>query len=98
MAVNAANTKATLDGLLKDVYSDKLDNLRPDFGVLVGKIGFREAKKTGRDYVESVQLTHEHSVTYGSGLQTLANIVPSVVDDAKIRGSAMTLRTAFSYD
>ncbi len=98
MAVNAANTKATLDGLLKDVYGDKLDNLRPDFGVLVGKIGFREAKKTGRDYVESVQLTHEHSVTYGAGLQTLANVVPSIVDDAKVRGSAMTLRTAFSYD
>ncbi len=98
MAVNAANTKATLDGLLKDVYGDKLDNLRPDFGVLVGKIGFREAKKTGRDYVESVHLTHEHSVTYGAGLQTLQNIVPSVVDDAKVRGSAMTLRTAFSYD
>lgn len=98
MAVNAANTKATLDGLMKDVYGDKLDNLRPDFGVLIGKIGFREAKKTGRDYVEAVHLTHEHSVTYGAGLQTLANIVPSVVDDAKVRGSAMTLRTAFSYD
>ncbi len=98
MAVNAANTKLSLDGLMKDVYGDKLDNLRPDFGVLVGKIGFRNAKKTGRDYVESVQLTHEHSVTYGAGLQTLANIVPSIVDDAKIRGSAMTLRTAFSYD
>jgi len=98
MAINAANTKASLDGLLKDVYGDSLDNLRPDFGVLVGKIKFREAKKTGRDYVESVQLTHEHSVTYGAGLQTLAGVQPAVVDDAKVRGSAMTLRTAFSYD
>lgn len=98
MAVNAANTKASLNDLLKDVYGDKLDNLRPDFGVLTNKIAFREAKKTGRDYVEAVHLTHEHSVTYGAGLQTLANIVPSIVDDAKIRGSAMTLRTAFSYD
>lgn len=98
MAVNTANTKATLDGLLKDVYGDALDNLRPDFGVLVSKIPYRAAKTTGRDWVESVHLTHEHSVTYGAGLQTLQNIVPSVVDDAKIRGSAMTLRTAFSYD
>jgi hypothetical protein len=98
MAINTANTKATLDALLKDVYGDALENLRPDFGVLVGKIPFRAAKTTGRDWVESVHLTHEHSVTYGAGLQTLQNIVPSIVDDAKVRGSAMTLRTAFSYD
>lgn len=98
MAINTANTKATLDGLMKDVYGDSLDNLRPDFGVLTSKIPFRAAKTTGRDWVESVHLTHEHSVTYGAGLQSLANIVPSVVDDAKVRGSAMTLRTAFSYD
>lgn len=45
-----------------------------------------------------VQLTHEHSVTYGGGLATLAQINNSVVDDAKVRGVPMTLRTAFSYD
>lgn len=80
------------------MYGDKLQNLRPDFGVLTNKIQFREGKKLGRDWVESVHLTHEHSVTYGAGLQTLANVVPSIVDDAKVRGSSMTLRTAFSYD
>lgn len=98
MAINAAYTKAALDGLLKDTYGDKLDNLRPDFGILSEKIPFRSAKKVGRDFVQAVQLTHEHSVTYGTGLQTLANISNAVVDDAKIRGVSMTFRTAFAYD
>ncbi len=98
MSVNAAYTKSGLDGLFKDVYGDSLENLRPDFSILTQKIGFKEAKKTGRDYVEAVQLTHEHSVTYGAGLQTLSDIIVAQVDDAKIRGSAMTLRTAFSYE
>jgi hypothetical protein len=83
---------------LKDVYGDKLEDLRPDFGVLVKEIPFRNAKKTGRDYVEAVQLTHEHGFTYGAGLVTLSNVVPSDVDDAKVRGTALTLRTAFAYD
>ena len=83
---------------MKDVYGDKLEDLRPDFGVLVKEIPFRSAKKTGRDYVEAVQLTHEHGFTYGAGLVTLVDTVPSDVDDAKVRGTALTLRTAFAYD
>lgn len=98
MAVNAANTKAGLDALYKDVYGDKLTDLRPDFGILMDKIKFREGKKTGRDFVEPVQLTHEHGFTYGQGLVTLADIVVSQNEEAKVRGNSLTLRTAFAYD
>ena len=91
-------TKAALDGLYKDVYGDKLDTLIPDFGILTKKVSFRSAKKTGRDYVQAVKLTNEHGFTYGAGLQTLSAIISSDVDDAKVRGSSMTLRAGFSYD
>jgi len=47
-----ANDKSTLDALFKDVYADKLDTLLPDFSKLLKSIPFREAKKTGRDYVQ----------------------------------------------
>ena len=61
-------------------------------------VKFRESKKTGRDFVEPVALTHEHGFTYGQGLVTLSDIILAENDDAKIRGNSLTLRTAFAYD
>ena len=92
------STKATLDGLMKDVYGDSLDSLIPDFSKLLKLIPFKEAKKTGRDFVQSVKLTNENGFTYGAGIQTLSSAISSDVDDAKVRGNSLTLRTAFSYD
>jgi len=93
-----ANTKASLDGLFKDVYEGKLDSLIPDFGILTKKIAFSKSSKTGRDFVKSVKLTNEQGFTYGAGLQTLSGIISSDVDDAKVRGNSLTLQTGFSYD
>ena len=45
-----------------------------------------------------VKLTNEQGFTYGAGLQTLAAAISSDVDDARIRGNSLTLRSAFSYD
>lgn len=53
MAINAAYTKTVLDGLLKDTYGDKLEQLRPDFGILSEKIPFRSANKVGKDFVQA---------------------------------------------
>jgi hypothetical protein len=93
------HTKASLDGLFKDVYGESgLESLVPDFSILTKMITFSTAKRTGRDYVISVKLTNEHGFTYGAGLQTLQAIESAAVDDAKVRGSSMTLRTGFSYD
>ena len=93
-----ANDKSTLDALFKDVYADKLDTLLPDFSKLLKSIPFREAKKTGRDYVQPVKLTNEQGFTYGSGLQTLSDAIDADNEDAKVRGHSLTLKTAFSYD
>lgn len=93
-----ANEKATLDSLFKDVYADKLDTLLPDFSKLLKSIPFREAKKTGRDYVQPVKLTNEQGFTYGSGLQTLSDAIDADNEDARVRGHSLTLKTAFSYD
>lgn len=93
-----AHEKSTLDALYKDVYADKLDTLLPDFSKLLKSIPFREAKKTGRDYVQPVKLTNEQGFTYGSGLQTLSDAIDADNEDARVRGHSLTLKTAFSYD
>lgn len=91
-------TKASLDALYKEVYAGKLNNLRPDFGILTEKIKFKEAKKTGRKYNQPVVLTHEHGFTYGGGLQQLKAAVVAESSNAEIQGNSLTLRTAFSYE
>lgn len=47
---------------------------------------------------QMVKLTNEHGFTYGAGIQTLSDLISSEVDDAKVRGNSLTLRTGFSYD
>lgn len=84
--------------IAKDVYGDSLDDLRPDFTRLLKEIPFREAKKTGRDFVQPVMLTQEQGFTYGQGVQTLVTSIDADGDDAKVRGNSLTLRTTFSYD
>lgn len=99
MAQNAGQTKSTLDGLMKDVYSDeKLESILPDYAVLKKEIKFDSANKIGRDFVKSVALTREHGFSYGESLtNALEGIVSSNVDDAKVRGSQMTLRAGWTY-
>ncbi len=96
---NAGQTKALLDGLMKDVYGEqKLESMVPDFGILYKKIKFSEAKKIGRDYVKAVSLSREAGFTYGAGLQTLSGIISQGVDDAKVRGVPLTLQAGWAYD
>jgi hypothetical protein len=93
-----ANTKASLDALYKDIYADKLDDLHPDFSKLLKSIPFREAKKTGNEFVQPVKLTNEQGFTYGRGVQTLSGSIDADNQQARIQGNPLTLQTVFSYD
>lgn len=94
-----SNTKLTLDGLLKDVYSDEgLQSLTPDFAILYNRIPFKTAQKVGRDFVQAVALSRESAFTYGAGLATIVAGNSAFADDAKVRGSALTLESTWSYD
>ncbi len=51
---NAGQTKTTLDGLMKDVYSnEKLESLVPDYAILKKLVKFDTANKIGRDFVKA---------------------------------------------
>lgn len=95
---SGAQTKTSLDALHKDVYGDKLESLVPDFGIITKKVPFSTAKKLGKDFVIAVKLSNEHGFTYGGGLAALQGIISSDVDDAKVRGTSLTLQSGFSYD
>jgi len=96
---NAGQTKSTLDGLMKDVYSnEKLESLVPDYAILKKLVKFDTANKIGRDFIKSVSLTRENGFSYGESLTTaLEGIISSNVDDAKVRGADMTLRAGWTY-
>jgi hypothetical protein len=96
---NAGQTKTTLDGLMKDVYSsEKLESMTPDFAILKKLIKFDSANKIGRDFVKSVALTREHGFSYGESLTNqLQDIISQNVDDVKVRGADFTLRAGWTY-
>lgn len=96
-----ANTISTLNGLFKEVYADKLENLIPDGVQLLNMIPFVEQDaQPGNLYHQPVVLGHEHGVTYAADAEdafALNNAVSGVIRDAQIRGSAMVLRSVLGY-
>lgn len=103
MAINApaANTVATLNGLFKEVYADKVHNLVPDNVVLMNMIDFVPSEKhLGNQYHEPVILGHEHGLTYGgtSGSAfTLNDAIAGQTKDAVVQGYEFLLRAQIAY-
>lgn len=96
-----ANTKSTLNGLFKEIYANKIENLIPDGVKLLKMIPFLSGEKElGNKYHQPVQLSHEHGVTYAdadSGAFTLNDPVAAVYKDASVEGAQLLMRTSMSY-
>lgn len=59
--MSTPNTVTTLNGLFKEVYADKIENLIPDGVKLLKLVPYIEAaKEIGNLYHQPVQLSHEH--------------------------------------
>lgn len=99
MAAN--NTAATLNGLFKEVYADKLENLIPDGVKLLTRIPFvKKAQILGNLYHQPVVLGQEHGVTFASSTEdafTLNDPIAGQIEDAQVRGNALVLRSAIGY-
>lgn len=91
------NTVATLNGLFKEIYADKLKHLIPEGVKLMKKIPFSPRKKEiGNQYHQPVVLGLEHGITYASdsdGAFALDAAVNGVIKDAVVVGSQMMLRS-----
>lgn len=95
------NTVASLNGLFRTVYADKLLDLVPDFAILQKRIGFTGAdKETGSFYAQPVNLSHEAGFTYAGtagGVSALSAAINGVMKEAQVYGSEMVLRSQISY-
>jgi hypothetical protein len=95
------NTVATLDGLFKTVYADKLLDLIPNFAVIQKLVEFSPAdKETGDFYAQPVVLAHEAGFTYlgdTGATGTLNAAKNGVMQEAQVKGSELNLRTQLSY-
>lgn len=100
--MSGANTTVTLNGLFKEVYADKIENLIPDGVKLLKLVPYIEAaKEIGNLYHQPVQLSHEHGITYAaadSGAFNLNNAVAAIFKDAQLNGAQMLIRSQMSYE
>lgn len=92
---------STLNGLFKEVYADKLENLIPDGVQLLNMIPFvKRESQPGNLYHQPVVLGQEHGVTFASSSDdafSLNDAVNGIIKDAQIRGSALVLRSVLGY-
>lgn len=81
------NTVATLNGLFKQLYSDRIQDLIPEGVKLLNKIPFNAKQKLGDYYHQPVILSHEHGVTFSSAggeAFTLNDAINGVMKDAQV--------------
>ena len=100
MANGPNNNLTTLNGLFKEVYADKLENLIPDGVKLLNEIPFvSRAHQEGNLYHQPVVLGLEHGVTYSTGGDafTLNAAIAGQIKDAQVQGAQLVLRSILSY-
>lgn len=98
MAAN--NNLSTLNGLFKEVYASKLENLIPDGVKLLNMIPFvQKDQQNGSLYHQPVVLGLEHGVTYSTGGDafTLNSAIAGQIKDAQVQGAQLVLRSILSY-
>jgi hypothetical protein len=94
-----ANEVATLNGLYKDRYADKVQDLVPDHIKLYNAASFQESKKLGGSYVEPVILSLESGFTYGGEdglLFSLEAAKEFKMEKASVKARELVLRSAIS--
>jgi hypothetical protein len=95
------NFAGTLNGLFKETYADKLQNLIPDGVKLYKMISFMSKdKQPGNLYHQPVILGHEHGVTFAASDDdafALNAPVAGQIKDAQVRGNPVVLRSVLGY-
>src|ERR1035437_1604594 len=98
---NPQGTVGTLNGLFKEAYADKLENLIPDQVKLLNQIKFMaKDRQPGNLYHQPVILGLEHGVTFAGSDEDAFNLnAPAAgqIKDAQIKGSPAVLRSFIGY-
>ena len=90
---------STLDGLFKEVYADKIENLVPESSHLTKKVPFEKATQQGRKFVQPVIVSQVGGFTVGDNSQayTLNESAGMVTADAEITTPSLVLRQSIPY-
>lgn len=95
------NLVGNLNGLFKEVYADKLQELIPDGVKLLNMIKFVSKEKQGGNlYHQPVILGMEHGVTFAASDEDAFNLLPAVagqIKDAQVRGNPLVMRSVLGY-
>jgi len=95
-----ANTQASLNGLYKEVYQDKINDLVPSATKFLNLVKFSKGdKQLGLNFNEPVIIGLEGGVTYGGSegeAFALNQIVSFPMKNASIKGYEIVLRSAIS--
>lgn len=95
------NSVGNLNGLFKEAYADKLENLIPDQVKLLNLVKFMSKdKQPGNLYHQPVILGLEHGITFAGSDEDAFNLnapVAGTIKDAQIKGSPAVLRSFLGY-
>lgn len=100
MATQDVTTKAQLEGLFKQVYADRLENLIPDVGILVKSLPFRESEKLGDAFNQPVVVSDEQGASYAGSDEDAFDLEPPEAMSTKnaiVKGSQILMRAAIGY-
>ncbi len=93
-----AASMATLNGLFKEVYGDRVENLIPDGVKLLKQVDFLpKEQRNGNLYHQPVIVAQESGFSYGGtdgGAFALNAPAPGQVKDAQVQGYEFVLRSA----
>lgn len=99
--MSTVTTTAALDGLFYEVYASEIENLIPEVAKVVKLVPFVEkSKESGGYYNQPVIVAASQGFTYqapGTTI-TLNPAVSMQMQNAKLLGSQMVLRTAMDYE
>lgn len=97
----SANQLSIMNGMFKESYADKLQELTPDGVKLLNRIKFASKdKQPGNLYHQPVILGMEHGVTFASSDEDAFNLNPpvaGVIRDAQIKGNPIVMRSLLGY-
>jgi hypothetical protein len=95
-------TTSNLDGLFYEKYSEKIENLIPQFAILRDAIPFiAKDKQNGNFYHQPVIVSAEQGFTYSApnnGAYALNQAVSLEMQDAQVLGYQMTGRATLDYE
>lgn len=96
------HSTTTMNGLFKEVYGDKLENLVPEEVSLADEMPFsRREAQPGNYFNQPVRLTRSHGWTIAGsagGAYALNAAEPCITKNAQVQGTSFTIRETIGYD